>query len=37
MLALMAVVFAGIGFDLRRRAMLTIAQRRLIRLTGRQL
>jgi hypothetical protein len=36
-LALLAVAFAGIGLDLRRRAMLTIAQRRLIRLTGRQL
>jgi hypothetical protein len=37
LLALLAAVFAGIGLDLRRRAMLTIAQRRLIRLTGRQL
>jgi hypothetical protein len=37
MLALLAIVVAGIGLDLRRRAMLTIAQRRLIRLTGRQL
>jgi hypothetical protein len=37
MLALLATVFAGMGLDLRRRAMLTIAQRRLIRLTGRQL
>jgi hypothetical protein len=36
-IAVLAVVFAGIGLDLRRRAVLSIAQRRLIRLTGRQL
>ena len=36
-LAVVAVVFACAGFDLRRRAALSIAQRRLVRLTGRQL
>lgn len=36
-LALLAAISASAGLDLRRRTALTIAQRRLIRLTGRQL
>lgn len=36
-MAVLALVFAGVGFNLRRRTMLSIAQHRLIRLTGRKL
>lgn len=35
-LAAMAIVFAGAGLDLRRRSLVTVAQRRLFRLTGRE-
>lgn len=36
-LAAMAITFAAAGFDLRRRSFVTVAQRRLYRLTGREL
>lgn len=36
-LAALALAFAAVGLDLRRRSILTVAQRRLVRLTGHDL